>query len=260
MENITSGKLLKNTYHSANLKVFIPRSPTSSPPSSPTSASDCTPDSPLVDITTSPRKRKASLESLQPDKRPETVRNFEPIPAPVRRNFATSFGLVQCKPVYFGRSGPLTEPKRTKQTKGDGNCYFQSISYILSGTEDHHLAIRDQVVNHMTNNISQKLEDYMNQAVLSYLKKTPMQDNGVWATDAEIMATASLLGIDIIQIMPGLEGDLEEWQTQEVNVTQGPRHYLFCYSRQFYIIMHILIFTISIQTHTFLWVIIRLAL
>ena len=25
----------------------------------------------------------------------------------------------------------------------------------------------------------------------------------------------------IIQIMPGLEGDLEEWQTQEVNVTRG---------------------------------------
>ena len=59
--------------------------------------------------------------------------------------------------------------------------------------------------------------------------------------------------------MPGLEGDLQEWQTQEVNVTRGeaegdidsrspevcqglpflkvtrgPRHYLFCYSRQFY--------------------------
>ena len=69
----------------------------------------------------------------------------------------------------------------------------------------------------------------------------------------------------IIQIMPGLEGDLEEWQTQEVNVTRGeaegdidleglpflkvtrgPRHYLFCYSRQFYFFMHILIFTISI--------------
>ena len=30
---------------------------------------------------------------------------------------------------------------------------------------------------------------------------------------------------NIIQIMPGLEGDLEEWQTQEVNVTilQGHR-------------------------------------
>ena len=49
--------------------------------------------------------------------------------------------------------------------------------------------------------------------------------------------------------MPGLEGDPEEWQTKEVNVTRGeadgdtslkglpfldiargPRHYLFCYS------------------------------
>ena len=63
--------------------------------------------------------------------------------------------------------------------------------------------------------------------------------------------------------MPGLEGDLEEWQTQEVNVTRGeaegdidlaeglpflkvtrgPRHYLFCYFRQFYFFMQILIFT-----------------
>ena len=70
--------------------------------------------------------------------------------------------------------------------------------------------------------------------------------------------------------MPGLEGDLEEWQTQEVNVTRGeaegdidleglpflkvtrgPRHYLFCYSRQFYFFMHILIFTISIKTLVF---------
>ena len=52
--------------------------------------------------------------------------------------------------------------------------------------------------------------------------------------------------LNIIQIMPGLEGDIEEWQTQEVNVTRGeaegdidleglpflkvtrgPRHYLF---------------------------------
>ena len=79
--------------------------------------------------------------------------------------------------------------------------------------------------------------------------------------------------------MPGLEDDLEEWQTQEVNVTRGkaegdidleglpflkvtrgPRYYLFCYSRQFYIFKHILIFTISIQTHLFLWAIIRLDL
>ena len=65
--------------------------------------------------------------------------------------------------------------------------------------------------------------------------------------------------------MPGLKGDLEEWQTQEANVTRGeaegdidlkglpflkvtrgPRHYLFCYSRQFYFFMHILIFNVLV--------------
>ena len=79
--------------------------------------------------------------------------------------------------------------------------------------------------------------------------------------------------------MPGLEGDLEEWQTRKVNVIRGdaegdtdleglpflkvtrvPRQYLFCYFRQFYFFMHILIFTISIQTPSFLWVIILLDL
>ena len=33
----------------------------------------------------------------------------------------------------------------------------------------------------------------------------------------------SLDEFNIIQIMPGPEGDLEEWQTQEVNVTRGER-------------------------------------
>ena len=31
----------------------------------------------------------------------------------------------------------------------------------------------------------------------------------------------SLIQCHIVQIMPALEGDLQEWQTQEVNVTQG---------------------------------------
>ena len=70
--------------------------------------------------------------------------------------------------------------------------------------------------------------------------------------------------------MPGLEGDLDEWQTQEVNVTRGeaegdidlkglpflkvtraPRHYLFCYSRQFYISMHINIHYFYLNTLIF---------
>ena len=79
--------------------------------------------------------------------------------------------------------------------------------------------------------------------------------------------------------MPGLEGDLEEWQTQEVNVTRGeaegdidleglpflkvtraPRHYLFCYSRQFYIFMHINIHYFYPNTLVFAVIILPLGL
>ena len=37
----------------------------------------------------------------------------------------------------------------------------------------------------------------------------------------EMKTVFQFLSTNNIQIMPGLEGDLEEWQTQEVNVTRG---------------------------------------
>ena len=45
-----------------------------------------------------------------------------------------------------------------------------------------------------------KLEDYINQNVKDYMyvATTGMCNDGVWATDAEIMATANLLGVDMI--------------------------------------------------------------
>ena len=44
--------------------------------------------------------------------------------------------------------------------------------------------------------IGSKLEGYLNKNVTDYLNSSSM-DNGVWATDAEIIPTANLLGCDI---------------------------------------------------------------
>ena len=63
----------------------------------------------------------------------------------------------------------------------------------------------------MTNNLTTKLENYMNQRVSTYLEQTSMDKNGIWATDAEIMATASLLGIDIAVYTQ--MGPAKEWLT-----------------------------------------------
>ena len=39
------------------------------------------------------------------------------------------------------------EPGLVKPVKGDGNCLFWSFSYVITGSEEHHLEIRRWVVH-----------------------------------------------------------------------------------------------------------------
>ena len=69
---------------------------------------------------------------------------------------------------------------------------------IFTAGEEYHLAIRDSIVRHMTGNVCEKLSNYLNQPVNEYIASSKMENPCVWATDAEIMAAASLLGTDIV--------------------------------------------------------------
>jgi len=66
-----------------------------------------------------------------------------------RENLATALGPKVEKSVYFTSSQELTHPRRIHKIKGDGNCYFRVISFILTGVENNHLVVRDRVVQHM---------------------------------------------------------------------------------------------------------------
>ena len=50
---------------------------------------------------------------------------------------------------------------------------------------------------HMNTDISTKLQHYLNQNVNDYVTDSGISLDGVWATDVEVMATASLIGCDI---------------------------------------------------------------
>ena len=41
------------------------------------------------------------------------------------------------------------------------------------------------------------LEEYLNQSLDSYIKNCGMNFDGTWATEAEIFATANIIGIDV---------------------------------------------------------------
>ena len=49
----------------------------------------------------------------------------------------------------------------------------------------------------MNTDISMKLQHYLNQNVNDYVTDSGISLDGVWVTDAEVMATASLIGCDI---------------------------------------------------------------
>ena len=185
-----SKRKLKNTYHMSNLKVFP--------------SDDLSTDQKSSDID-HPASEEVSeeedcsvLSSGSPLTDAPQPGIFQPIPTRGRKNLSTVFILCESKPVYYGRKSELLEPRRIHKTKEDGNCYFRAISYVLTGSEDSHGLIRHKIVNHMSNDINEKLNDYLKQSVNDYPRESSMNSNGTWATDAEMMATASLLGIDIV--------------------------------------------------------------
>jgi hypothetical protein len=89
-------------------------------------------------------------------------------------------------------------PKDKKTIRGDGNCFFRSISFALTGNEDHHLEVRKCVVEHILF-LGDKIKSFLqaNHTAKSYIKNSNMTKSGIWASEVEIFATAHLLKTDI---------------------------------------------------------------
>ena len=85
---------------------------------------------------------------------------------------------------------------KTVRIDPDGNCYFRTIAQVVTGSQIDHLKIRNLVTGYMLHQKSHAtlLQFMEHNATLSeYLVESKMCDLNTWATDVEIMATASLL-------------------------------------------------------------------
>lgn len=208
LKNSKTGKLLSNTYHASNLKIY--QHAEASP--SPHHPHDC-PSGPDSEC---PKQKTLKRPHEEPDNdnispKHKQSKTFNPLPSSRRKYLSTTLGLTFDKVVYNGRTRDLGQPRRIHKTKGDGNCYFRAISYILTGSEHGHSLLREKVIHHMNTNLTRELHDYLDQHVNDYVNTSGISRDGVWATDAEIMATANLLSCDII-IHTEL-GDSMDWLT-----------------------------------------------
>ena len=93
----------------------------------------------------------------------------------------------------------MREPCRTIPIEGDGNCFFRSVAYVLSGRENDHRKIRLAVVKHMRakSEIYQPFLRAGYESVEQYITQSRMWYVRTWATELEILASSDLLGHDI---------------------------------------------------------------
>ena len=93
----------------------------------------------------------------------------------------------------------LPDGHSIRKIRGDGNCLFRAMSYIITGSEDQHLAIRHAITTHMLSipelltdlgaDGSESCLEYYNggySSVEQYLEQTRMAESGMWGTDFEM--------------------------------------------------------------------------
>ncbi|XP_062621669.1 uncharacterized protein LOC134283235, partial [Saccostrea cucullata] len=108
--------------------------------------------------------------------------------------------------ISIGNSGEIkcyrtniSEPLSEKKIIGDGNCFFRAVSFSLANSEDFHYVIRNAVCEHIIEN-KELFQPFLRdgvESVQSHLSSTQMSQEGSWATEVEIYATAHLLNVDI---------------------------------------------------------------
>lgn len=90
--------------------------------------------------------------------------------------------------VFYDKSAP----KETVSVQPDGNCFFRALSCIVTGSEDDHLRVREAITKHISDHPDMYRTFLMSRGGMTdYL--TTMRRPKEWATDVEILATATFL-------------------------------------------------------------------
>uniref|UniRef100_A0A914PCH5 OTU domain-containing protein n=1 Tax=Panagrolaimus davidi TaxID=227884 RepID=A0A914PCH5_9BILA len=125
----------------------------------------------------------------------------------------TLSGMVglESSPILKAKRGTLVLSKfKTKDVRGDGNCGYRALSYLLTGSQDFHWQIRMRVMEHVVQNHKMfwmEGADGYPAYVSSYntLVKYP-KARGVqrkhWASDIDFLGFARLANINVYLYNP----------------------------------------------------------
>ena len=124
--------------------------------------------------------------------------------APVDRSWQVSrlhaLGLGQHEDVLRSRDlgnkyiSIMQPPRDMASIHGDGNCFFRTLSHLLTGHQKLYRPLRNRVTSYMRDNNA-----FFSQFSLTddYYSRSGMEEDGTWATEMELIAAASMLATDI---------------------------------------------------------------
>ena len=131
-----------------------------------------------------------------------SFRCYHPVDTEWQQRTCGDLKLRYCGPNGVTPGGPqvpLTTPLTRRNVKGDGNCLFRSLSYIITGSETQHMAVRQAIVRHMRS-IGHFLMEQVDREYTSiedYIVSHRMDQTCSWGTEVEIFATAHLLNLPV---------------------------------------------------------------
>ena len=146
---------------------------------------------------------------------------YNPVDVEWQHRVCRLLGLGFCGPNRItpgSPNAPLANPVGFKNIRGDGNCMFRSLSFIITGSEDQHMHVRRAIIRHMRdignvlwesqispllNNLRSIGEvsvgnnqspnaDHM-AGINQYIAATRMDHDKTWGSEVEIMVLAHLL-------------------------------------------------------------------
>ena len=161
---------------------------------------------------------------------------YYPVNEVWQRRTCQSMGLIFVGPNGVTPGGPtipLTPPVKTVPIIGDGNCLFRAISYLITGSQQQHMSIRQASVCHM-----REIEDLLFRTgtllrsvyeggIDDYIASSEIDCAGAWGSDVEMLTLAHLLNTPIYSYVEGIVDwtrynpslrNLESVQTLQDNV------------------------------------------
>ena len=138
------------------------------------------------------------LEMLESSQTYECPYKYHPVDNMWQRMTCENMGLIYIQSNDITPGGlhvSLTVPASIRSIRGDGNCFFRSLSYIITGSEEQHESVRLAIVRHMRAFGHLLHLHHDNRSIDEYIHISKMDESSTWATQVEMFALTHLLGI-----------------------------------------------------------------